>query len=97
MMYHYLIAEPTVSNIIRETCSAIWEVLQPIVLKSCTAETWKGISVEYERKWNFPHCCGAIDGRHIEIDVRIFWLLLTSKAFPLLVVVLIIVVPFFYI
>ncbi|XP_049813146.1 putative nuclease HARBI1 [Schistocerca nitens] len=32
-----------------------------------TAEEWLKIAKEYEEKWNFPRCLGAIDGRHIDI------------------------------
>lgn len=29
---------------------------------------WKNISLEYNEKWNFPNCLGAIDGKHIVIQ-----------------------------
>jgi len=30
-------------------------------------EEWKIISEDFGSKWNFHHCLGAIDGKHIEI------------------------------
>lgn len=29
---------------------------------------WKHIAGEFERKWNFPNCLGAVDGKHIRIQ-----------------------------
>lgn len=32
-----------------------------------TAEEWKNIAEQYNTKWHFPHCLGAVDGKHIRI------------------------------
>ena len=34
---------------------------------SCEEE-WKGISEQFKCIWNFPHCIGAIDGKHVVIQ-----------------------------
>jgi len=58
-----------VCNIIHETCEAICEVLKPEHLKSLsTMADWRKISEDFETQWNFPHCVGAIDGKHVEIQ-----------------------------
>ena len=59
----------TVSNIVRETCHAIWTALYQTYLKTPTSpEEWKKIADGFEEEWDFPHCLGAIDGKHIIIE-----------------------------
>ena len=31
-------------------------------------EDWKAISKEFENLWNFPHCIGAINRKHVAIE-----------------------------
>lgn len=70
MSYQYLVGLTTVSNIIDETCSAIWSNLQKKVLPPfLTKEKWLNIAHDFEDLWNFKHCIGAIDGKHILIQV----------------------------
>lgn len=33
-----------------------------------TTEEWLRIADRFEELWNFPNCCGAIDGKHIRIE-----------------------------
>lgn len=70
MHYQYLLGITTVSNVISETCAAIWDVLQPVVLPAkLTRQQWLRIARDYERIWHFKHCIGSIDGKHIIIVV----------------------------
>ena len=56
------------SNIIHETCQAIWDALNEKYLRPpSSADDWRNIADEYMALWNFPHCIGAIDGKHIAI------------------------------
>ena len=32
-----------------------------------TKETWELIALEFERRANFPHFLGAVDGKHIRV------------------------------
>lgn len=73
MSYQYLVGVTTVSIIIRETCETIWDSLCPLVLPGRIEEKiWLNIVNDYENSWNFVHCIGSIDGKHIIIQVRKF-------------------------
>lgn len=41
--------------------------LMPAFQTPRTPEDWKKIAAEFEGKWQFPNCLGAIDGKHIAI------------------------------
>lgn len=62
----------TVSNIINETCIAIWDVLSKEAFPTFSEEYWESVSTDYEEKWQFPNCVGAIDGKHVTIQVLVF-------------------------
>ncbi|XP_046582183.1 protein ANTAGONIST OF LIKE HETEROCHROMATIN PROTEIN 1-like [Haliotis rubra] len=66
LSYAYRIADCTIGAIVNDVCTAIWEALQPEAMKApATAEDWKQIAEDFESIWQFPNCCGAIDGKHI--------------------------------
>lgn len=31
-------------------------------------QQWKSIANEFDKRWNFPHCIGAMDGKHVVIQ-----------------------------
>ena len=60
----------TVGRVIRETCQVLWLVLteKGFMAVRKTNNAWLSIANEFEKRWNFPHCLGAIDGKHIVIQ-----------------------------
>ena len=66
--FSYRVGLSTVAGIINNTCRAIWDLLQPQYMPVPSRPEWKKISDEFERVWNFPHCVGAIDGKHIVVQ-----------------------------
>lgn len=64
---YYRIGRSTFYKIINETCKVIAMVLLPIYLQFPTQEDWLRIAQDFERKWNFPNCIGALDGKHVRI------------------------------
>lgn len=57
----------TADVIINEMCDVLWDVLTPLVLKYPDQETWKKSAEIFGQKLSFPNCCGAMDGKHIQI------------------------------
>lgn len=69
LSYLFRIGKSTVSDIISDTSKVIWLVLKPLVLNPPDEEQWKRTAQEFEKLWNFPNCIGAIDGKHVWIQV----------------------------
>ena len=62
----------TLCNIVRESSQAIWIALQPIYVRAPgSAAVRTAISTKFQELWNFPNCVGAIDGKHITIQVPV--------------------------
>jgi hypothetical protein len=66
--FSYRLGRKTVADIVREVCSALWTVLQPLVMPVPTTEKWCSIANDFEALWQFPNCLGAIDGKHVVIE-----------------------------
>uniref|UniRef100_A0A8C5PC79 DDE Tnp4 domain-containing protein n=1 Tax=Leptobrachium leishanense TaxID=445787 RepID=A0A8C5PC79_9ANUR len=66
--YAFMIGQSTASNIIRETCCALWDILHDVVMKKPNKEEWMAIADVFAKTCNFPNCLGALDGKHIRIN-----------------------------
>ena len=67
--FSFRIGRATVSNILRETTEAIWHALnKKYLIPPTETQDWIRIAEEFETEWNFPHCIGAIDGKHINME-----------------------------
>ena len=66
----FRISPTSIGRIVNETCRAIWDVLleQEYIKPPQTEEEWKNIAHSFEQKWNFHHCIGAIDGKHVNMQ-----------------------------
>lgn len=41
--------------------------MQPTYLPEPTLQTWESVASRFEQRWQFPHCVGALDGKHVVI------------------------------
>ena len=68
MQYAWRVPANTLSVIIREVCNAIIEeYTDELMTPPCDSDEWKAIADHFMQRWHFPHCCGALDGKHIAI------------------------------
>ena len=59
----------TSRHIVYDTCAAIIRILGPQYLQTpSTEEEWHSVSQNFNKRWNFPHCLGSVDGKHIRIS-----------------------------
>uniref|UniRef100_A0A6P7G4V8 Uncharacterized protein LOC114337679 n=1 Tax=Diabrotica virgifera virgifera TaxID=50390 RepID=A0A6P7G4V8_DIAVI len=66
LMYEFRVSESTISKFVPEVCASIYKRLKDQYLKvPNTAADWLNIAEEFQNIWNFPHCLGAMDGKHI--------------------------------
>ncbi|KAK3746102.1 hypothetical protein QZH41_015519, partial [Actinostola sp. cb2023] len=66
--FQFRMGKATISYIIREVCHAIYKILGPkFMAVPSTPQEWSVIADEFERKWQYPNCIGAVDGKHVVI------------------------------
>ena len=59
----------TVQTIVKEVSEAVWDELCPEFMNPpYTRLEWEAIAMGFEHYWQFPHCCGVLDGKHCIIQ-----------------------------
>lgn len=66
--FSYRIGVSTAAEIVKETCRAIWNHLQPLHMPQPTEQSFLMVARGYWQLWDFPNCLGSIDGKHIRIQ-----------------------------
>lgn len=66
LSYSTRIAHNTLSQLVIETLKAIVSALEGKEL-TCpsTPSEWETVAEQFHAQWQFPHCIGALDGKHI--------------------------------
>lgn len=67
LAFAFRISHNYISVIVKQTLRTLCEYLVPIFLPKPTHEMLKMNADDFYKKWNFPHCVAAIDGKHIRI------------------------------
>lgn len=72
LSYSFRVGKSTVTDILSNTLEVIWQVLKPEVLKTPDENCFRQIAEGFKEKWNYPNCIGAMDGKHVLIQVIYF-------------------------
>ncbi|XP_056407809.1 uncharacterized protein LOC130303623 isoform X2 [Hyla sarda] len=64
----FRVGKSTLSGIVKETCTMIWQYMQPISLPSPNQERWLQAASGFQSVSYFPNCIGAVDGKHIRVQ-----------------------------
>ncbi len=69
----------TVQTIVCGVANAIWDEMMPeYMAPPATQHQWSAIASGFQKRWQFPYCCGAIDGKYCIIQAlpksgSLFW------------------------
>lgn len=67
LAFAFRISHSYISHLVKDTLRAINKHMVPIFIPPPTHESLKENALEFSRKWNFPHCVAAIDGKHVRL------------------------------
>ena len=67
LAFAFRVPHNTISLLIREVCQQITEEFQDVIATPKTPFEWKQIAQGFSSKWQFNHCLGTLDGKHVAI------------------------------
>ncbi|XP_062412373.1 uncharacterized protein LOC134102312 [Sardina pilchardus] len=68
LCFQYRIGRSTIGQIVTETCEALCVVLKDHLKTPTTEAGWREVARGFQDRCQFPHCLGAIDGKHVYIQ-----------------------------
>lgn len=67
MAFQYRVHRTTIGRIVEVCLRPIVKHFLHAAMPQPTTESLKQNIHEYYLKWNYPNCCGAIDGKHVRV------------------------------
>ena len=68
LSFAFRVPHNTISQIIKDVCQAIIdEYANEVVDTPTSPDDWKLVVRNFSSRWNFDHCLGALDGKHVAI------------------------------
>lgn len=71
LAFQFRISHSWISKIVQETLQSISKRMLNIALPPPDKDVLKLASSGFWNRWNYPNCCGAVDGKHIRIKCPI--------------------------
>ncbi|CAH1998140.1 unnamed protein product [Acanthoscelides obtectus] len=68
LSFLFKVSKQLISAMLPDVLKAIIEVLKDYIKLPTNEEQWKAIANDFDKRWNFPHCIGAMDGKHVVIQ-----------------------------
>lgn len=66
--FDFRVAHNTIARFVPEVCRAIQEEYAAEVFQTPQdPDGWRRVERGFRNRWNLPHCCGALDGKHVAI------------------------------
>lgn len=68
LMYLFKISKQSISKIVPVVCGALVSALSEYVKTPSNSQEWELVSTGFKNKWQFDHCLGALDGKHVVVQ-----------------------------
>ncbi|XP_018571690.1 putative nuclease HARBI1 [Anoplophora glabripennis] len=68
LQHLFRVSKSAISRFIPEVLDAVYSYLKEYIKVPANQEEWKVIENGFRIRWNFPGCCGVIDGKHVAIQ-----------------------------
>jgi hypothetical protein len=65
--FSFRVGRSNVSDIAKDVCQKLWNVLQPLYLPTPTEEMWTQAVTGFRELWEFPNCLVSTGGKHIKL------------------------------
>lgn len=67
LAFSFRMGASTVAAIVSETVCILWAELHATHMPVPTVDRFISTATDFFHTWNFPHCLGAIDGKHVRV------------------------------
>ena len=68
LAFEFRVPHNSIAKFVPEVCrELVAELKDEVFTTPNDPASWRVVEEKFRKRWNLPHCCGAIDGKHIRI------------------------------